>query len=110
MIGNNIANVNTPGFKVRRADFADVLSRSITTGGGIQQVGAGVKVQRITPTFSQGTFETTSRSTDLAIDGNGFFVLEDDSGQFYTRDGTFHFDSERFLVNNNGFSSAGIRD
>ncbi len=108
VIGDNIANINTPGFKQKRVEFADVLSRSITAGGGLAQLGAGVKTNRIIPIYSQGTFESTARGTDLAIDGQGFFILEDDSGVFYTRDGSFHFDEERVLVNGSGFRVQGF--
>ena len=99
VIGDNIANVNTPGFKERRAEFADVLSQTIAQVGGFSQLGAGAKTLRISNIFSQGSFETTSRPTDLGIQGRGFFILEDTQGRFFSRAGIFGFDDQGFLVN-----------
>lgn len=99
VIGDNIANVNTPGFKGRRPEFADVLGQSISSAQGFSQIGAGTKVLGITQGFSQGTFETTNRGTDLAIEGRGFFVLEGAQGTFYSRAGLFNFDKDGYLVN-----------
>lgn len=110
VIGDNIANVNTPGFKSRRPEFADVLGQSISSAQGFSQIGAGAKVLGITQGFGQGTFETTNRATDLAVEGRGFFVLEGDQGRFYTRAGLFNFDKDGFLVNpeNNRVQGYGI--
>ena len=83
VIGDNIANVNTPGFKGRRPEFVDVLGRSITGSGGFSQIGAGTGLSSVRSLFAQGTFETTSRPTDLAIEGGGFFVMEGQQGRFY---------------------------
>ncbi len=102
VIGDNIANVNTPGFKGRRPEFVDVLGRSITGSGGFSQVGAGTGLSSVRSLFAQGTFETTSRPTDLAIEGGGFFVMEGQQGRFYTRAGLFGFDEQGILVNNTG--------
>ncbi len=102
VIGDNISNVNTPGFKGRRAEFVDVLGRSITGSGGFSQVGAGTSLSNVRSVFSQGTFETTSRPTDLAIEGGGFFAMEGPQGRFYTRAGLFGFDDQGVLVNNTG--------
>lgn len=100
--GDNIANVNTTGFKARRVEFADVLGQTLTASGGISQIGAGAQVTRVSSIFSQGTFETTSSNTDLAIEGRGFFVLNADQGRFYSRAGIFQFDAEGTLVNSLG--------
>lgn len=108
VIGDNIANVNTPGFKERRAEFADILSQTINGTSGFSQVGAGAKTQRISSVFSQGTFESTQKPTDLAIEGRGFFVLEGDKGRFYSRAGLFNFDDEGFLVNPQGMRVQGF--
>jgi flagellar hook protein FlgE len=105
--GDNIANVNTPGFKERRAEFADVLGQSIAAVGGFSQLGAGAKVQRVSSVFSQGTFETTGRGTDLAIEGAGFFLVDSPQGRYYTRAGIFNFDSQGFLVNPEGMRVQG---
>ena len=99
VIGDNIANVNTTGFKARRAEFSDILGRSITGVGGFSQIGAGTTIAGITPIFSQGTFESTARTTDLAIEGGGFFVVDSSQGRFYTRAGVFNFDPDGTLVN-----------
>ncbi len=98
VVGDNIANVNTPGFKERRAEFGDVLGQSISAGGGFSQTGAGVKTSRVSTIYSQGTFESTGRPTDMAIEGRGFFVVDDSTGgRAYTRAGIFGFDSNGFL-------------
>jgi len=103
VVGDNIANVNTPGFKERRAEFGDVLGQSITTGGGFSQTGAGVKTSRVSTIYSQGTFESTGRPTDLAIEGRGFFVVDDTTGaRAYTRAGIFGFDNNGFLSTPDG--------
>ena len=89
--GNNIANVNTPGFKAGRTTFSDVLSQTIAgatapsaTVGGTdpQQVGLGVRTGAITNLFTQGGILTTNKPTDLAIQGDGFFDLSDGSAHF----------------------------
>ena len=98
VIGDNIANVSTPGFKERRAEFADVLGRSISTAGGFSQTGAGSTVLNVSQIFSQGSFESTSRTTDLAIEGQGFFVLDGQQGRAYSRAGLFDFDRDGKLV------------
>jgi len=102
VIGDNIANVSTPGFKERRADFADVLGQSVSTSGGNAQIGAGSKTARISPIFTQGTFESSARATDLAIEGKGFFITDSAQGRFYTRAGLFNFDQDGFLVDPQG--------
>ena len=102
VIGDNIANVSTPGFKERRADFADVLGQSISTGGSSSQIGAGSKTARISPIFTQGTFETSARATDIAIEGRGFFVIDSQQGRFYSRAGLFQFNDSGQLVDPNG--------
>lgn len=105
--GNNIANVNTPGFKAGRTTFSDVLSQTIAGAtapsqnvGGTdpQQVGLGVRTGAITNLFTQGGILTTNKPTDLAIQGDGFFVLSDGSANYYTRAGAFEVDSAGNLV------------
>jgi flagellar hook protein FlgE len=102
VIGDNIANASTPGFKERRADFADLLGQSISTGGSSSQIGAGSKTARISPIFTQGTFESSARSTDLAIEGRGFFIVDGNQGRFYSRAGLFQFNEEGRLVDPQG--------
>jgi flagellar hook protein FlgE len=102
VVGDNIANVNTTGFKARRTEFADVLGQSISTAGGFSQIGAGSKVSDIRSLFTQGTFETTSRPTDVAIEGRGFFIADGAQGRTFTRAGIFNFDDNGFLVTPEG--------
>ncbi len=120
--GNNIANVNTSGFKFSRANFSDLLSQSakIATapqgnrgGKNPMQVGLGTEINSVTRMFSQGSIQTTSKNTDLAIQGNGFFVVSPDAGTTYkyTRNGDFVFDANGNFVNNQGLIAQGwVRD
>ena len=102
VIGDNIANVNTTAFKSNKSSFANVLSQSLggsTTGG----IGRGVEFWGVSPSWSQGSIENTSNPTDMAINGKGFFMVEDDSGSaYYTRAGEFSFNREGSLVNPDG--------
>jgi flagellar hook protein FlgE len=95
--GDNIANLNTTGFKETRFTFQDVFS----TVDGSVETGHGVALADVTKPFQQGALETTQNVTDLAISGNGFFVVRNpgDNSLFYTRAGQFHFDSAGRLVN-----------
>jgi len=94
--GDNIANVNTVGFKAARAEFADLLS---TTTGQVE-IGRGVRLADVSKVFQQGALETTSSATDLAIEGGGFFVLKNAAGDsFYTRAGAFHVDANGNFAN-----------
>jgi len=95
VIGNNIANVNTVGYKSSDVAFEDVLGAAI----GGEQLGQGVTVGSITSAFTQGAFESTNSSTDLALSGNGFFVVSDGTTQYYTRAGQFTFDANGNLIN-----------
>ncbi|NPA59322.1 MAG: flagellar hook-basal body complex protein [Epsilonproteobacteria bacterium] len=120
--GNNIANVNTNGFKYSRANFSDLLSQTSkiatapqgTMGGkNPMQVGLGTEVSSVTRMFSQGSIQTTSKTTDLAIQGNGFFIVSPDQGKTYkyTRSGDFVFDANGNFVNNQGLIAQGwVRD
>ncbi|MBN1866135.1 flagellar hook protein FlgE [Candidatus Sumerlaeota bacterium] len=99
VIGNNIANVSTVGFKGSRAEFADLLSQSINTPAGKKQIGRGVKVEAVQSLFHQGSFESTSVVTDVALNGSGFFVLTDGNETYFTRAGQFRVDSEGYLTN-----------
>ncbi|MBB5142455.1 flagellar hook-basal body complex protein [Desulfovibrio intestinalis] len=105
VVGNNIANVSTLGFKSQRMDFNDYLYRGIGTTSGGSQIGAGAGVYAILGDFSQGSLESTNSVTDLAIDGNGFFqVRKTNSNQmYYTRAGDFYFNKDRELQNPEGY-------
>lgn len=109
VIANNIANVNTVGFKAGKIHFGDILSQSVTGGSAAgMQVGRGVEVCGITTQFSSGSFETTANATDVAIDGDGFFIVEDaDGGRYYTRAGAFSLDNNKDLVDVNGYKVQG---
>ena len=109
VIGNNIANVNTVGFRAGKIHFADILSQSITGGSATgMQVGRGVAISDVATQFSPGSFETTANATDLSIDGDGFFIVQDDEGgSYYTRAGAFHVDSDGYLVDTNGMNVQG---
>ena len=109
VISNNIANVNTIGFKSSKIFFSDVLSQSISGGSsGTMQIGRGVSVSQILTQFGSGSFETTSSATDVAIDGDGFFMVNDrDGATYYTRAGAFTISSEGYLVDTNGYKVQG---
>ncbi len=102
VIGDNIANANTTGFKEKRALFASVLGQNITAGAGPAQVGAGVRVNDVGMIFSQGVFEQTQRNTDVGIEGRGFFIVDGNLGRTYTRSGAFGLDSTGMFVDPNG--------
>jgi len=103
VIGNNIANVNTVGFKASRASFADVLSQSLTGSSG-SQIGRGVYLSDVSTLFSQGSMETTSGALDFGIDGEGFFLVNDTAGSsFYSRAGQFSINSDGYIVNPEGY-------
>lgn len=120
--GNNIANVNTNGFKYSRANFEDLIyqnSRIATAPqnkhGGVNgmQVGLGTQVQSTTKIFKQGSLQTTDKQTDIALQGDGFFMVSPDGGKtyYYTRNGDFSRDSEGNFVDNNGLIAQGwMRD
>jgi len=108
VIGNNISNVNTTGFKRGRVDFQDMISQQLSGAsrpteevGGInpKEVGLGMSVAAIDTIFNQGNLQTTGISTDIAIEGNGFFVMKNGDETFYTRAGVFGVDSNGTLVN-----------
>jgi flagellar hook protein FlgE len=106
IIGDNIANVNTVGFKSSRVTFQDVLSQTVATTSGSAQVGRGSSLADISSTFSQGSFESTDSATDLAIGGEGFFVVRDPNNannEYYTRAGEFRFDKDGNFVNPAGY-------
>ena len=104
VIGNNIANVNTVGFKGSRTDFSDILSHSVGGVSGQFQVGRGVRISAVERQFSQSAFESTNSGTDLAINGEGFFVVKGSDGvNYYTRAGQFHMDEQGKLVNDKGY-------
>jgi flagellar hook protein FlgE len=107
---NNVANVNTNGFKASRTTSQDVLSETVTTAVGPSQVGRGAAVSDISSSFSQGSFESTDSPTDLAIGGKGFFVVRDPDNPentVYTRSGNFRFDEAGNLTTPSGHVARG---
>ena len=109
VIGNNIANANTYGSKVARAEFADLYAASLG-GGGNNVIGIGTKLAHVSQQFSQGNITTTSNSMDLAINGAGFFQLVDPAGanRSFSRNGQFKVDVDGFIVTNSGQRLMGI--
>jgi flagellar hook protein FlgE len=108
VIGNNLANINTIGFKSSSVTFMDLVSQ--TVGGASEnpmQVGLGVVTGSISPVFSQGAIENTKEATDVAIQGGGFFVVANTDGDAYTRAGNFSFDSNGTLVTSDGYKVQG---
>lgn len=105
IIGDNIANVNTIGFKSSKADFQDLLSQSLSTMNGSTQVGSGSAIGDVSASFEQGSFETTGNATDLAIGGDGFFILRETNGDdnYYSRAGNFGFDEDGYMANPDGY-------
>ncbi len=103
VIGDNIANVNTTGFKGNRSSFANVLSQSLS-GTSSSNIGRGVEVWGTSARWTQGSLENTGSATDLAINGKGFFIVNDPSGtSYYTRAGQFYLDEVGDLVNPDGY-------
>lgn len=117
VIGNNIANINTPSYKASRASFSDALSLTLKGGtpptetrGGLNpyQIGRGSTVDSIDTIFTQGSLETTGNPTDLTIAGEGFFVMRHGQEYLYTRDGSFAVDATGTLVDpNTGYAVQG---
>lgn len=102
VIGDNIANVNTVGFKGSRMAFGDILSQSLTGLSGSSQVGRGVAVNGVTAMFTQGSFQNTSSGLDIAIDGEGFFMVNNNGATNYTRAGNFQLDQNGNVITPSG--------
>jgi flagellar hook protein FlgE len=109
VIGDNIANAGTFGFKGSRAEFQDMLAASLKGIDGGDQIGSGTKLAHVTAKFTQGNVQRTENITDLAINGNGFFVVEGPFGRGFTRDGSFHFDKDGHLINGDGYKVLGFQ-
>ncbi len=101
VIGNNIANANTTGFKESRAEFADIYNNNASTSPG-----AGVRVSEVAQQFNQGNIESTQNSLDLALSGNGFFAMTDKTDATipttFTRNGAFHLNAEGYMTDDTG--------
>jgi flagellar hook protein FlgE len=107
--GNNISNSNTTGFKSGSSIFSDVLASTISSSSGDSEIGRGSQLATVQTNFSQGTFESTESSTDLAIEGDGFFIVSAPQNELmlYTRNGSFSFDDEGYLTTADGFRVQG---
>lgn len=106
VIGNNVANANTIGFKGGRAEFADVYAASVVQTTGSQS-GIGTKVSAVTQLFTQGSISTTNNPYDVAISGNGFFRMDNNGSTLYSRNGQFQRDDSGYLVNAEGLKLTG---
>jgi len=101
IVGNNIANSATTGFKSARAEFSDVYASSLLSA---TQIGQGVRLQSVAQQFAQGNIAFTNNALDMAISGEGFFQLDDNGSAVYSRAGAFKLDASGNVVNNEGFS------
>lgn len=101
IIGNNVANANTYGAKSSRAEFGDMYAAALGGAGG-SNIGIGVNLQAVTQQFSQGNITTTANGMDIAINGQGFFELQQNGQTLYSRNGQFQVNKEGFIVNNQG--------
>lgn len=106
VIGNNIANASTVGFKSSKGEFADVYAAS-ALGTSSTPIGNGVRLATVKQNFSQGTISFTSNNLDMAINGQGFFRLNDDGATIYSRAGNFGIDREGYIVNSSGMKLMG---
>jgi flagellar hook protein FlgE len=107
VIGHNIANANTFGAKVSRAEFSDMYSAALN-GAGSSNIGIGVNLQAVAQQFTQGSITTTENPMDLALNGAGFFQVSDERNPVsYTRNGQFKLDRDGFIVNNSGLKLIG---
>jgi flagellar hook protein FlgE len=106
VIGNNVANATVVGFKSSTTQFADVFANSLV-GGGASQVGIGSRVANVAQQFTQGNVTTTSNPLDVAINGKGFFRLDDNGAITYARNGQFRFDPNGFIVTTEGLNLTG---
>ncbi len=109
VISDNIANANTVGFKTSRAEFADVVAKSLKGVLGGNQIGRGTKLNGVTQVFSQGSVTQTDKATDVALSGDGFFVIDGPEGRSFTRNGSFNFNKDGELINIDGNFVKGFR-
>jgi flagellar hook protein FlgE len=111
VVGDNISNTNTVGFKAQRAIFQDVLGHSISAGTSTALPGSGVRMSGVQQMFTQGSLSNTGVATDLALSGDGFFVMNGSlsgvTGNFYTRNGQWTIDKDGFLGNTDGLKAQG---
>src|SRR5690606_35770297 len=101
VIGNNVANASTVGFKQSQAVFADVYARSLGGGSG-SQIGIGTKMTQVAQQFTQGNISSSNNPLDISINGDGFFRMENNGVVSYTRNGQFQMDKAGYIVNASG--------
>lgn len=106
VLGNNIANSSTVGFKAAEVHFSDVYASSLS-GGGASQVGIGSMVSGIQQSFSQGNITATNNTLDISINGGGFFRMDNNGSVTYTRSGQFHLDNAGYIINDQGLKLMG---
>ena len=116
VVGNNISNVNTTGFKSSRVTFSDTLSQTLSGAaspqgnlGGInpKQIGLGSALSAIDTLFTDGSVQSTGVNTDLCLSGSGLFIVKNGDAMYYTRNGNFKFDKDGYYVNSDGMKVAG---
>jgi flagellar hook protein FlgE len=107
VIGDNIANMATVGFKSARAEFADLLPNQTAGLSGPTQIGTGAGTDTVAVIFAQGAIEASENSLDMAISGDGFFMVNDGANDFYTRSGQFFLDEDGYIVNPQGYTVQG---
>ena len=107
VIGNNVANANTVGFKAGRAEFADVYANTVA-GGTAASIGIGTRVASVAQQFTQGNITTTNNPLDVAINGDGFYRLSNNGAITFSRNGQFQLDNNGYIVNNSGAHLTGF--
>src|SRR3954465_13139931 len=107
VVGNNVANASVVGFKASNAQFADVFANSLSGGASSTQVGIGSKIAAVAQQFNQGNVTSTSNPLDIAINGKGFFRLDNNGTINFSRNGQFHFDPQGFIINDNNLKLTG---
>ncbi|HRD70270.1 MAG TPA: flagellar hook protein FlgE [Legionella sp.] len=107
VIGNNIANAATIGFKGSRAEFADIYTQN-AYGTGNNSIGGGVRLSRVHQSFATGNLTPTTNTLDLAVNGSGFFILSDQGATTYTRAGQFKLDNQNYIVNGSNQRLTGL--
>jgi len=108
VIGNNVANANTFGAKASRAEFGDMYAAAMN-GSGANNIGIGVNLAAVTQQFTQGSITTTESSLDVAINGSGFFQLNDNGTTVYSRNGQFQVNKDGYIVSNGGLKLMGYK-
>jgi len=108
VLGDNISNVNTVGFKSSRPVFGDILSTILNNGSTQSAIGRGTELNGVIQSFNQGSFETSDNALDLAIDGSGFFIVQQGGGNFYTRSGQFRMNDSGLVQSITGQTLQGF--